>query len=99
MEATLLLIGILVMLIEAMIESVKLLVAEFSWELAVAFALGFGGSILFGIDLFELLGVQLAFNGLLSTLLGSFILGLLLVRYSGTVNALLDFLKGLKPVK
>ena len=97
MEASLLLIGILVMLIEAMIESVKLFVVDFSWELVAAFVLGFGGSILFGIDLFELLGVELAFNGLISTLLGSFILGLLLVRYSGTVNALLDFLKSLKP--
>lgn len=97
MEATFLLITILVMLIEAVIESVKLFVNESSWELVAAFALGFGGSILFGIDLFELLDVELAFNGLISTLLGSFILGLLLVRYSGTVNSLLDFLKGLKP--
>ena len=97
MQATLLLISVLVMLIEAMIESVKLFVGDFSWELVAAFVLGFGGSILFGIDLFELLDVELAFNGLISTLLGSFILGLLLVRYSGTVNALLDFLKGLKP--
>ena len=97
MEVTFLLITILVMLIEAMIESVKLFVTEFSWELVASFLLGFGGSILFGIDLFELLDVELAFNGLVSTLLGSFILGLLLVRYSGTVNSLLDFLKGLKP--
>ena len=97
MEASLLLIGILVMLIEAMIESGKMFVEEFSWELVVSFILGFGGSILFGLDLFELLDVELAFNGMVSMLLGSFILGLLLVRYSGTVNALLDFLKGLKP--
>ncbi len=97
MEATFLLIGVLVMLIEAMIESVKLFVGDFSWELVVAFLLGFGGSILFGIDLFGMLGIELAFNGLISMLLGSFILGLLLVRYSGTVNALLDFLKSLKP--
>lgn len=98
MQATLLLISILVMLIEAIIESAKLFFTEFSWELVASFVLGFGGSILFGIDLFDLLGVDLAFNGLVSTLLGSFILGLLLVRYSGTVNALLDFLKSLKPV-
>ena len=97
MEASLLLIGILVMLIEAMIESVKMFIEDFCWELVVSFILGFGGSILFGIDLFELLDVELAFNGLISTLLGSGILGLLLVRYSGTVNSLLDFLKGLKP--
>jgi len=99
MEATLLLISILVVLIEAMIESAKLFVTEFSWELVASFVLGFGGSILFGIDLFDMLGVEIAFNGLLSTFLGSFILGLLLVRYSGTANALLDFLKGLKPIQ
>ena len=97
MEGMLVSLSAMVIIIEAMIESFKLFVDDFSWELAVAFVLGFGGSFLFGFDLFQFLGVEPVINGLISSLLGSFILGLLMVRYSGTANVLLDFLKGLKP--
>jgi hypothetical protein len=91
------LIGILVVLVEAVIESVKMFVEEFAWELVASFALGAGGSVLFGINLFEVLGVELAFNGLLSTILSAILLGLFFVRYSGVANGLLDFIKEVLP--
>ena len=88
-------VGILVVLVEAVIESVKMFVEEFAWELVASFLLGSVGSVLFGINLFDIIGVKLAFDGLLSTGLSAVLLGLFFVRYSGAANSLLDFIHGL----
>ena len=90
-------IGIVVVLVEAVIESIKMFVEDFAWEMAASFVLGAGFCVLFGINIFEVLEVDLAFNGLVSTILSAVLLGLFFVRYSGVANGLLDFIKKVLP--
>jgi len=99
MNISLFVIFVLAMLVEAIIESITLFIEEFHWKLVASFILGAGGSVLFGINLFDVLGVELAFNGMVATILSAILLGLFLVRYSGSVNSLLDFIKSLKPAE
>jgi len=90
-------IFILTVLIEAVIESVKMFVEEFAWELVAAFVLGVGGVFLFGVNLFSLLGIEVVVGAPYDLAISAVLVGLLLVRFSGAANGLMDFLQNLKP--
>ena len=86
-------IMIVAVLVEALIETLKIVIAEPSWEHLVAFLIGGGLAFMFQVPFIEYLPIELFFNGLVSQILSAFFVAVLIVRYSGKINDLLEFLK------
>ncbi len=95
-EQVIIVLVIVAVLVEALIESGKIIVETPSWENVVAFLAGGGLVFLFQVPFIESLPVELFFNGLVSQILSAFFGGVLVMRYSGKVNDLLEFLGYLK---
>jgi len=89
-------IVVVAILVEALIETVKIVVAEPSWEHLVAFVIGGGLAFMFQVPFIEYLPIELFFNGLVSQILSALFVAVLIVRYSGKINDLLEFLNYLK---
>jgi len=97
MDGFLVIVGVLFFLVEALIELAEKLTKEFDWKMVIAFFLGVGGALFFGLDLFEYLGAQPVVDNMwITTSVNSFFVGTLAARYSGELNALLEVLKGFK---
>lgn len=89
------LLGLLIVaiLVEAIIETGKMVAKAPAWEHAVSFLCGSGMALLFSIPFIETLPVELAFNGDVEMVVNAFFIGVLILRYSGNVNGLLEFVK------
>lgn len=97
MEGFLLQLTVLFFLIEAIVEVAQKLVEEFHWKALAAFLLGALGAVFFGIDLFSYLGVPAAIEiPWLVIVINALFVGVLVARYSGEINALLEILQGFK---
>ncbi len=97
MNETLLVLAVLFFLVESLIEMVQKVIEEFDWRILIAFALGGGGAFFFGFDLLGYLGAAPAIDmpGVVEAV-NSFFVGVLVARYSGELNALLEILQGFK---
>ena len=92
------LINLLVMavLIEATIETGKILVEQPSWEHFVSFLGGGVLAFLFKVPFLRYLPINVSFTGLTSQLVSAFFVGVLMLRYSGKINDLLEWINYLK---
>ena len=97
MNETLLVLAVLFFLVESLIEMIQKVIEEFDWRILIAFVLGGGAAFFFGINLFDYLGAQPAieYPGVIAAV-NSFFVGVLVARYSGELNALLEILQGFK---
>lgn len=93
---------VVIFIIEAFIQLVEMhkemiLGGEFEYKPILAFILGFGAMFLFqGLNIFEYLGVEITLAGIWHKVAAAVLLGVLLARYSGQLNSILEVLEGLK---
>lgn len=93
---------VVIFIIEAFVELVEMhkkMIQEGKYEYkpALAFVLGLGAMFLFkGLNIFEYLEVEINLSGLWHQFASGILLGVLLARYSGQLNSILDVLDGLK---
>ena len=97
MNGFILVLGVLFFLVEALIEMIEKFRKEFDYKQLLAFAFGAGGAIYFGLDLFAYLDAPSVLDIPGLTLgVNAFFVGVLVARYAGEINGLLEILKGLK---
>ena len=70
-----------------------------NWKPGVAFLLGALFTPAFGIDMFAEFGFTLAVTGVYLQILNALVVGLLLARYSGKINDLLEWVQTFKAAK
>ena len=93
---------VVIFIIEAFVQLVEMhkeMIQEgkFEYKPALAFLLGFGFMFLFqGLNIFEYLGVEITLTGIWHQVAAAILLGVLLARYSGQLNSILEVLEGLK---
>ena len=88
---------VLAALIEAIVESVEIVKDNpTEWKPYAALVLGGGGAYLFGFDLIGYIGLEPVINGIATAILNPILIGVLILRHSGNINKILEFLKYLK---
>ena len=81
---------------EAIIECVEMVVAApTEWKPYAGFILGGGGAYLFGLDVMVYLGVAPVSDNA-AAILNPVLIGFLIMRHSGNINKIWEFLKYLK---
>ena len=95
-SAMILLFTVLAILIEAVIEAGKIVVAKPAWEQLVAFLFGGLLAYFYKIPFFSYLPIEAPVNGVLAEILSIFFVAILMLRYSGKINDLLNWLELLK---
>lgn len=91
-------IFVVIVIVEAIIEAVTMLIERFDPKMAISGLLGMAFAYIFGLDLFAYLQVDIQFDiAWLYEALNVLILGFVFVRYSGNLNDILEWLKGLRP--
>ena len=82
-------------IVEAVIEFFDTLFNAYDHKVVISFILGALGSVFFGIDLLTYLNMPVAINiPWLVIVVNALFLGILVSRYAGNVNGLIEILKG-----
>jgi len=93
---------VLVAVVETFVEVYAIVTdpERFDWKMVFAGIIGGLFTFLFNLDLLGYLGIQIAFDlPWLHTLLNVVILGVVIMRYSGNLNDVLEWVKALRPDK
>lgn len=91
------LILIVAAIAEAVVESIQIVVDDpKQWKPYAGFAVGAGCAVAFGVNVVGYLGLSTAGSGWMITALNALLMGALILRHSGNVNKILEFLKYLK---
>jgi hypothetical protein len=69
----------------------------YEYKPTLAFLLGLGSIFVFsGLDIFEYLEVKVMLSGIWYQIAAGILLGIVLARYSGQLNSVLEILSGIK---